>query len=904
MIRNPVVSVIVPIYNTDKYLAEALDSIIAQTIGFEDYVELILINDGSPDESEKICLEYKEKFPENIVYIKQENSGVSSARNNGLSHATGEFVQFFDPDDKLSLNTLENTVSFFRKHDDIDVVSIPIYFFDAMQGPHPNNNKFDDGTRIVDLSLGSTRFIQSNVVTTLLRKSAIKNIKFDLRLKYGEDGKFVNELLWSHLRMGLVAEAGYHYRKRGDGTSAVDSTTRNKNWYFGLIEHYLIEIAEKARESYGSIPRYVQNIILHDLRWRFEQRDIPAGVLTSDEEREYKELIRKSLQYIDDEVILDSLFIRRDLRLYILQYKHNMTDYKSLELHDDGRVSFNNTAVSEIVDKEPLFIDLIHSSIDSLIIEGWYGGVLGGYRTLRVRHGDKELKIALSERKTDTLRSIGDVYKPKIAFTLHIPFKDIRTNSPVEFSLSTPTSSKQLYMNFGYHSRVSNLSHAYKSIGDYLIKVLYTNGIPGLYVQKSSLINKLTSEVNVSARILARKDIMSFGARIVGGLIKYGAKLFGKEIWLFIDRPLSATDNGFAMFEYVVNLKRRDIIPVLILSKDAKDYEKLKKIGRVVDYNGAMYRLWLYTASKMLSSHFDEFAYNPFGYRHKHMRIGLSFDFIYLQHGVLAADLSDLINKYKRNIQLITTSSQKETKAIVSNPDYGYGEREIVTTGQARFDILYGHNSSTAEKLIAFAPTWRFNLFTGPASVDGKVIPGRNKQNKNFTDSEYFKFYNRLINDERIQHALHETGYTAVYCVHPQLSAQATDFDENDKVKVLADYDYNDILRRAAVLVTDYSGIAFDFAFMKKPIIYTQFDADEFYNSHTYNADYFSFKKDGFGPVHQDYELSVKEIVGFIHSKDMQMAKKYQHRTDKFFAHIDNQNRNRIFKKIIDQDNN
>lgn len=91
-------SVIIPIYNVEDYLEETIQSIINQTIGF-DKIQLILVNDGSPDNSEAICLKYKEMYPDNILYLPQENAGVSVARNNGLKHATGKYINFLDSDD-------------------------------------------------------------------------------------------------------------------------------------------------------------------------------------------------------------------------------------------------------------------------------------------------------------------------------------------------------------------------------------------------------------------------------------------------------------------------------------------------------------------------------------------------------------------------------------------------------------------------------------------------------------------------------------------------------------------------------------------------------------------------------------------------------------------------------------
>ena len=130
------------IYNTEDFLAEAIDSVINQSIGFRD-IELILVDDGSPDKSSEICLEYKNRFPDNVVYIHQENQGQATARNNGMKSARGKYINFLDSDDKLELNALELVYDFFELHyDDVDVVSIPIRFFDRQCGDHVLNYKY------------------------------------------------------------------------------------------------------------------------------------------------------------------------------------------------------------------------------------------------------------------------------------------------------------------------------------------------------------------------------------------------------------------------------------------------------------------------------------------------------------------------------------------------------------------------------------------------------------------------------------------------------------------------------------------------------------------------------------------------------------------------------------------
>ena len=91
-------SVIIPLYNSAKWLPKCLDSVLDQDVPLDE-LEVICVNDGSPDNSEQVALQYKEKYPDTIVVISQENQGPSGARNNGMKHATGKYLCFVDPDD-------------------------------------------------------------------------------------------------------------------------------------------------------------------------------------------------------------------------------------------------------------------------------------------------------------------------------------------------------------------------------------------------------------------------------------------------------------------------------------------------------------------------------------------------------------------------------------------------------------------------------------------------------------------------------------------------------------------------------------------------------------------------------------------------------------------------------------
>ena len=108
------VSVIVPVYNTEKYLEKCLDSIVNQT--FNNY-EIIIINDGSPDNSETIIQEYLKKYPQKIKYYKKENGGLSEARNMGILKSSGKYLMFVDSDDYISEDMIEKLYNCIETQD-------------------------------------------------------------------------------------------------------------------------------------------------------------------------------------------------------------------------------------------------------------------------------------------------------------------------------------------------------------------------------------------------------------------------------------------------------------------------------------------------------------------------------------------------------------------------------------------------------------------------------------------------------------------------------------------------------------------------------------------------------------------------------------------------------------------
>ena len=269
------------------------------------------------------------------------------------------------------------------------------------------------------------------------------------------------------------------------------------------------------------------------------------------------------------------------------------------------------------------------------------------------------------------------------------------------------------------------------------------------------------------------------------------------------------------------------------------------------------------------------------------------FDIVFLQHGITEKNSSKWLNKFNKNIRIFITAAKPEYESILHG-DYHYTEHEVKLTGFPRYDALIPEK---AKKEILILPTWRSAL---ARPIDTST--GEREYNPVFKKSAYYRFYQNLINDERLLACMKKHGYTGKFCLHINHIGQIKDFTGNDIIKIHQDKpDYQKEFIENALLVTDYSSVAFDFSYMKKGLVYTQFDRDTFYEGQVYEKGYFDYETDGFGPVCTTYEEAVAGIIGAI-ERDCVMEDKYQKRVDAFFANTDHNNCERVVSSILEED--
>jgi len=211
----PKVSVIVPFYNVEKYIEKCLNSLVNQTL---EEIEIILVNDGSQDNSEKIAKEFQEKYPNKIKYYEKPNGGLGDARNFGINYATGEYIAFLDSDDYVE-NTMYEEMYEKAKQEDADMVECDFWW------EYPNKKREDIGLEYANQKemLYKSRVVAWN---KLIKTDIYKNhpeARFSVGLRY-EDVEGFYKILPYINKVVHVRKCFVHYIQRQGSIS----NTQNK----------------------------------------------------------------------------------------------------------------------------------------------------------------------------------------------------------------------------------------------------------------------------------------------------------------------------------------------------------------------------------------------------------------------------------------------------------------------------------------------------------------------------------------------------------------------------------------------------------------------------------------------------------------------------------------------------
>ena len=813
-------TVVSAVYNVSEYLDEYFTSLVNQTIKFENHIQLVLVDDGSTDNSAEIIKRWQSKYPNNITYVYKTNGGISSARNLGMRYVKTKWVTFIDSDDFVAPDYFQLIDEVISSDCETEMVVGNLYYYHdktkVASNTHPLKYRFKHRVTKVPVT-DMDNFVNLFVTVTFFKTQHLldSNLEFDSRIKpHFEDGKYLADYLLYVYKgnVSYVRDAIFFYRKRGDGNSTIDTAWLKKEKFYDLLQYGYIALLEEHKHKLGFIPKNIQWTVLMDLSWHVKElfnnpgRVRRAG-LSEEEEQRYYSLMRKCFSYID------SQYIKEFSMIGIWEMQRN--------------------------------------------------GILG-------------LKNERPDHYTAFIENI-DIAKKQI-LVCYFTVNDVVTSFTLNGVDTIPQFIKSLQNVVGNMPFIMEKRCWLPYISESEILAVEIDGKP----TKLSIWNKHYSQISIG--------------EILSKFHQPSKKYMSDDSWIIMDRDVQADDNAEHFYRYMMNYHpERECY--FALNSDSHDWNRLEKEGfKLLEFGSHEFEKHLKKASKIISSHFDKYIQDYFKDEYEHSK-----KFVFLQHGVIKDDMSNVL-MYKRNMLCMITSTSDEYNSIVSNNSrYQLGKKEVVLTGLPRHDLLLKGNKSDS-RTILIMPTWRVNIV-------GEEIGNGNERtlNPRFMDTDYAKNWCNFLHSQELASLVKEYGYKVIFAPHKNVEPYLEQFSVPDYISVwnasASDESIQQLFQVAKFMITDYSSVAFEMGLLGKAVLYYQFDRDSIFSGiHIAQEGYFSYERDGFGPVSKT-ENELIENLKLLLANGGNVSEPYLSNIKNTFLFRDGKNCERVYESIINLDN-
>lgn len=383
------------------------------------------------------------------------------------------------------------------------------------------------------------------------------------------------------------------------------------------------------------------------------------------------------------------------------------------------------------------------------------------------------------------------------------------------------------------------------------------------------------------------KDIIQVFPASLGYITSLFLRIKHNNVWLVCERGTDARDNGYWFFKYICE-NHSEIEAVYAIEMKSVDYQKVASLGKVIEFGSLKHWTYYWLAKKNISSAKEGkpnaalcFVFEVY--------LGARKNRAYIRHGICKDDQKWVYYAVTK-MNMFACSAQREYDFV--SEKFGYPKGNVQLTGLCRFDNLMKEHEVNRQILVM--PTMREWLRV--ASSDTLKY----EKSMDFRESEYFIIWSHLLESKKLEDLLVKYAINLLFFPHASMQYHLRNFKSGSERIILADarkYDVQQLLMSSSVLITDYSSIYFDFAYMKKPVLYYQFDYEK-YRRAQYQEGYFSYKVDGFGEVVSDEDTLLAELEKILEG-DIQMPSIYQSRVDKFFAFHDDKNCERTYQAIM-----
>ena len=677
-------------------------------------------------------------------------------------------------------------------------------------------------------------------------------------------------------------------------------------WYLEQLRQLVRQVTEQYQDG---LPADEQLHLLRELIIRFDanKNQNDKYVLNEEQLHEFMELAGETLQQIDDEWLISGTKIWKGYGLSFalqekflhLKYKDLKEEYYLTDPKEAGkeqkypvRIRIQGREMpNQILPR--VCLDVVNETEDALVLDCSCPYFLKGPEVQwEVLWNHQVISYQETQRYNDTLYFGVDDYRG-YTFQIVLKKKDFKEKNTLQFALNV--NGKRILhpiITRRFTSRItSQLNCSYWCFDHYVMTFNKGTVKKTIRIEKCSGLGHLKRELVFWEDILKKslKKADTGKPEMLKERLLYWLSYpvyHKKNIWLTFDKIYKGGDCGEYFYKYALTRKDTDVVPVYVMNQDAEDTKRLRKEGYQPLIHGTRKHRLMYLHAKMVfATHAGLYNFNGISNEEiPYLQDLISADAVCIQHGLSVQDLAFNANQAFNNNKLYYCASKYEVKNLLQ-PQYGYLDPSAVRLkGLARFDGLVSRD----QKQILITPTWRNYIALCP-NAKNESRP----YSELFKDTDYYKIYNSLITDHKLLDTAKKTGYKLIYLVHPNIGEQAVDFEKKEGVEIVSalGVNYEKILCESSLMLTDYSGVQFDFAYMRKPVVY--------YHPPKLPPHYveggFFYDTQGFGEICTEHQELVDTLCAYMES-GCALKPFYRDRQDDFFAFSDHENCKRIFE--------
>jgi CDP-glycerol glycerophosphotransferase (TagB/SpsB family) len=737
---------------------------------------------------------------------------------------------------------------------------------------------------------------------TVLQTEFLKEHTFDTELGRETERAFFLSLCAETMQVVYLPDAAYYSSRVMEGDATFYEGIYDPDWYDKSFTQYWISMLAAYEDKLGRVPSFIQYHLMFTIRSRIlsNLNNRNKHVIPEGQERHCLELMGQALSYIEDDIMLNCNKIAEcqvaDSMKWIYGVLKHGEEFRFQERYLSGAQYYgsSNTVFNKITNLKTNILFMNYED-GYLSIDGTVHPILYSMADeVYFMFDGKKYPLRYTGRYALTKVFGVSVYKNH-SFHVDLPMEQVKDCYLMCYANLGDESVKILLT---YESHFSRMSGAYKnSYWCFGGKTLYmaTKDEGGMWIRTTTAKERRRQE-----RALSKEMFCTFTKRAWIFLAIRKVYFFMRPImkrrpvWMYLDKIYKGGDSSEYLYRYA-SAQKDGIKHYYLIDKKSTDYKRLKKDGFKPLVRGSIkHRLVFLMADMMVISNSTVFAFNNYGLPNSsQVRDLVDFHVCCVQHGMSVQKIAVAQNRLRDNTRLYFCASKYELENL-SRPIYDYvGYDALKLTGVPRYDGLVNDD----KKQIMISPTWRMQ-----AAVPVRTNEGEQRDyNPLFKESTYFQVFNSLINDSRLIEAAQKYGYRIKYVLHPIVSAQVDDFDKNDYVDVIpavGDMSYERMFCESSLMVTDFSGIQFDFAYMRKPLVYLHHkDIPQHYEEGTFFYDTMAF-----GEIAHDNDELIDLLCEYMAS-GCKMKEEYVRRADDFFYYNDHNNCKRIYDTMISYQN-